>query len=93
MTLRDYLTSQCAGIILGEVRKGHRLTSISDESGINRKYFNRRMFRLLRFHRLVRLLYVLSSWKTRDEFAALGAKLFAAIWDFNWKYDDRFYSE
>ena len=91
--LKQKLTSECAGIILSEVRKEHRLTSISDESGINRKYFTRRYFQLLRFHRLIRLLYTLSSWKTREDFEALGAKLFGAIWDFNWEYDDRFYSE
>jgi hypothetical protein len=54
--LKDQLTSSCAGIILDEVRKEGRLTFVSDECGINRKYFNRKMFRLLRFHRLVRLL-------------------------------------
>lgn len=91
--LKDQLTSLCAGIILGEVRRDHRLTIISDECGINRKYFTRKYFRLLRFHRQIRLLYALSSWKTREDFEALGAKLFRAIWDFNCKYDDQYYSE
>jgi hypothetical protein len=91
--LKDQLTSSCAGIILDEVRKEGRLTFVSDECGINRKYFNRKMFRLLRFHRLVRLLYSLSSWCNREDFERLGAQLFGHIWDFCRTYDDDFYNE
>lgn len=91
--LKDQLTSKCAGLILGEVRKDHRLTMISDECGINRKCLNRSSFRQLRFHRLVRLLYATSSWMNREDFQALGAKLFGSIWDFCAEHDEEFYSK
>ena len=91
--IKNQLTSLCAGILLSEVRvKGH-LTYISEESGINRKNMNRKNFRLLRFHRLVRLLYTTASWTDRERFRELGARMFETIWDFNQEYDDRFYTE
>ena len=62
----------CAGIILSQVKVRGRQTFISEDSGINRKYFNRRQFRLLRFHRLIRLLYCVSGWTSRKEFGELG---------------------
>jgi hypothetical protein len=91
--LKERLASTCAGIILNEVRTSGRLTMISDECGINRKFFNRKAFRLLRFHRLVNLLYSLSSWQTREEFIRLGSRLFEAIWDFCSLYDDEYFDE
>lgn len=93
MNLKERLVSACSGIILKEVRKKGRLTFISDECGINRKYLNRRKMQLLRFHRLVKLLYATSSWMSRERFVNMGADLFGKIWDFNNEYDDRFYSE
>ena len=56
MSIKEEMTSLCAGIILSQVKVRGRQTFISEDSGINRKYFNRRQFRLLRFHRLIRLL-------------------------------------
>lgn len=91
MTVKDKLVSKCSGIILSVVRVKGRVTWISDECGINRKFLNRRNLRLLRFHQLVRLLYSTSSWMSREKFEQLGARLFAAIWDYNNRYDDRFY--
>jgi hypothetical protein len=91
--LKERLASICAGSILNEIRTSGRLTMISDECGINRKFFNRKAFRLLRFHRLVNLLYSLSSWQTREEFIRLGSRLFEAIWDFCSLYDDEYYDE
>ena len=91
--LKERLASTCAGIILNEIRTSGRLTMISDECGINRKFFNHKGFRLLRFHRLVNLLYSLSSWQTREEFIRLGSRLFEAIWDFCSLYDDEYYDE
>ena len=93
MNLKERLVSTCSGIILNEVRKKGRLTFISDECGINRKYLIRGRVQLLRFHRLVKLLYATSSWMNRDRFTEMGAELFGEIWDFNNEYDDRFYSE
>ena len=89
--LKERLASTCAGIILNEIRTSGRLTMISDECGINRKFFNRKGFRLLRFHRLVNLLYSLSSWQSREDFTHLGSRLFGAIWDFCSLYDDEYY--
>ena len=83
MTLKDELTSLCTGIILSQVRVKGRETYISDESGINRKYLNRRNFRLLRFHRLIRLLYSTANWTSRSEFVEIGKEMFEAIWDKN----------
>ena len=83
MSLKEELTSLCAGIILSQVKVRGRQTFISEDSGINRKYFNRRQFRLLRFHRLVRLLYCVSGWTSRKEFGELGRHLFECIWDKN----------
>ena len=91
--LKERLASTCAGIILNEIRTSGRLTMISDECGINRKYFNRKMFRLLRFHRVVNLLYSMSSWMSREEFVEVGEQLFGKIWDFCSKYDDEYYDE
>ena len=48
MSLKEELTSLCAGIILSQVKVRGRQTFISEDSGINRKYFNHKMFRLLR---------------------------------------------
>ena len=84
--LKERLASICAGIILNEIRTSGRLTMIS-------KFFNRKAFRLLRFHRLVNLLYSLSSWQTREEFIRLGSRLFEAIWDFCSLYDDEYFDE
>lgn len=91
--LKERLASTCAGIILNEIRTSGRLTMISDECGINRKFFNRKGFRLLRFHRLVNLLYSLSSWQSREDFTHLGSRLFGAIWDFCSLYDDEYFDE
>ena len=91
--LKERLASMCAGMILDEVRNGGHLSMISDECGINRKYFNRKMFRLLRFHRVVNMLYSLSSWTSREDFAHLGSRIFGAIWDFCSMYDDEYYDE
>lgn len=93
MMLKERLASLCAGIILNEVRKESRLSLISDECGINRKYFNRKSFRLLRFHRVVNLLYSLSSWNRREDFERLGSQLFGKIWDFCNMYDEEYYDE
>ena len=78
---RKELLSLCTGMILDEVRRDHHVTMITDECGINRGWMNKKKFTLLRFHQLVRLLSATSSWTTRERFAALGARLFGAIWD------------
>ena len=83
MSLKEELTSLCAGIILSQVKVRGRQTFISEDSGINRKYFNRRQFRLLRFHRLIRLLYSTANWTSRSEFVEIGKEMFEAIWDKN----------
>lgn len=91
MKLKETLVSECSGIILSVVRMKGRLTWISDECTINRKFLNRRNLRLLRFHQLVRLLYATSSWMIKEDFEQLGARLFRTIWEFNDKHDARFY--
>ena len=93
MKLKEKLSSECIGIILDAVKEKCRKTILSDECGINRKYFNRKMFRLLRFHRVVNLLYSMSSWMSREEFVEVGKQLFGKIWDFCSKYDDEYYDE
>ena len=87
MSIKEMLTSECAGTILREVKVKGRTTIISDECGINRKYLNRKMFRLLRFHRMVGLLYCTASWMTREEFVKLGAEMFGQIYDTNEQYE------
>ena len=81
MSLKEELTSLCAGIILSQVKVRGRQTFISEDSGINRKYF------MLRFHRLIRLLYSVSGWHNRKEFGELGRQLFECIWDKNEEND------
>ena len=81
------LTSKCASIILREVKVKGRTTIISDECGINRKYLNRKMLRMLRFHRMVGLLYCTASWMNRKDFVNLGAELFGEIYDTNDQYE------
>ena len=93
MLLKDVLTNQCARVILDEVRQPNLLTWISEESTINRKFLNLRNFRLLRFHQLVRLLFVTASWKNRDEFAVMGKTVFGIIWDMNNNHADELYEE
>ena len=83
MSIKEMLTSKCAGIILREVKVKGRTTMISDECGINRKYLNRRMLRMLRFHRIIGLLYCTASWMDRKQFISLGAELFGEIYDTN----------
>ena len=83
MSIKEMLTSKCAGIILREARMKGRLTIISDESGINRKYFNRKLLRMLRFHRVVGLLYCTASWMSRKDFVRLGEEIFGEIYDTN----------
>ena len=93
MQLKEFLTNQCAKVILDEVRQPNLLTWISEESAINRKFLNLRKFRLLRFHQLVRLLFVTASWKNRKEFVAMGEAIFGLIWDLNSKHGDELYEE
>ena len=81
MTNLEKLTSECTGIILSVVRVKGRLWYISDVSGINRKYLNKKMFRSLRFYRLVKLLFWTSEWMDKKQFVALGTKLFEKIWE------------
>lgn len=81
--IKEKLTSKCAGIILREARVKGRLTIISDECGVNRKYFNRKLLRMLRFHRMVGLLYCTASWMTRKDFIRVGEELFGMIYDTN----------
>ncbi len=87
MSVKEKLTSECSGIILEEVRVKGRTTLISDESGINRKYLNRKMFRRLRFFRVIGLLYCTASWMSRRDFVNMGARLFETIYDTNEDYD------
>ena len=51
------------------------------------------MFRLLRFHRVVNLLYSMSSWMSREEFVEVGEQLFGKIWDFCNEHDDEYFNE
>ena len=83
MTNLEKLTSECTGIILSVVRVRGRLWYISDVSGINRKYLNKKMFRSLRFYRLVKLLFWTSEWMDKKQFVALGTELFEKIWEAN----------
>ena len=93
MKLKEKLSSECIGIILDAVKEKCRKTILGDECGINRKYFNRKMFRLLRFHRVVNLLYSMSSWMSREEFVEVGEQLFGKIWDFCNEHDDEYFNE
>ena len=81
MTNLEKLTSECTGIILSVVRVKGRLWYISDVSGINRKYLNKKMFRSLRFYRVLKLLFWTSEWMDKKQFVALGTKLFEKIWE------------
>ena len=83
MSIKEMLTSKCAGIILSQVKVKGRTTIISDECGVNRKYLNRKMLRMLRFYRIIGLLYCTASWMSRKEFMDLGAELFGEIYDTN----------
>jgi len=58
--LRDKLTSYLAGCILDAIKKTGAKSHICDESRINRKYMQKRFFRMLRFYILVRVLYNLA---------------------------------
>ncbi len=87
MSIKEMLTSKCAGIILREVKKKGRTTIISDECGVNRKYLNRKMLRMLRMHRMIGLLYCTATWMNRDDFRRLGSELFTEIWDTNNDFD------
>jgi hypothetical protein len=93
MQIKDLLTNRCARVILDEVRLPNLLTWISEESVINRKFLNLKRFRLLRFHQLVRLLFVTASWKNRKEFVAMGAAIFGIIWDMNSQYAEELNEE
>lgn len=83
MSIKEMLTSNCAGIILRKVKVKGRTTMISDECGINRKYLNRKMLRMLRFHHIIGLLYCTASWMSRKQFVSLGSELFGEIYDTN----------
>ena len=87
MSIKEMLTSKCAGMILREVRVKGRTTIISDESGINRKFLNLKMLRMLRFHRIIALLYCTASWMNRKDFVNLGAEVFGEIYDTNEEYE------
>ena len=93
MQIKDLLTNRCARVILDEVRLPNLLTWISEESVINRKFLNLKRFRLLRFHQLVRLLFVTASWKNRKEFVAMGTAIFGIIWDMNSQYAEELNEE
>ena len=90
--LRDKLTSLLAGRIIDVIKETGKKSYISDESRINRKYYQRKHFRMLRFHILVRVLYNLSMWMDRDDFRELGASLFDRIWLYQdengWDFND-----
>lgn len=81
MTKIEQLTSECTGVILSVVRVRGRLLYISDLSGINRKYLTKKMFRGLRFYRVVKLLFWTSEWMDKKRFVALGTELFEKIWE------------
>ena len=81
MTSLEKLTSECTGIILSVVRVKGRLWYISDVSGINRKYLNKKMFRSLRFYRVLKLLFWTAEWMDKKQFVALGTELFEKIWE------------
>lgn len=80
--LRDKLTSYLSGRILDVIRRSGMKSHICDESRINRKYMQRKYFRLLRFHILVRLLYNTALLSDQKTFEQLGASLFSDIWQY-----------
>ena len=80
--LRDKLTSHLAGCIIDAISKTGMKSCICDESRINRKYMQRKYFRLLRFHILVRLIYNLALQSDQKDFEQLGKRLFSDIWEF-----------
>ena len=80
--LRDKLTSHLAGSILKAIKDTGLKSHICDESRINRKYMQRKSFRLLRFHILVRLIYNLALQSDQETFEKLGNRLFTDIWQY-----------
>lgn len=86
--LKDQLISKSVGCIIDVVRSERgRLSFVSDEAQVNLQYFNRRMFRALRFFQVIRVLYVLAIRMDREEFMHIGQDMFAEIWDFADDYD------
>ena len=81
MLLREKLTSDFAGIILGSVKNNGWLTEISDGVGINRRDFNRRRLSKMPLHRVLRILTGLAWKMTWLRFSilwmALGKLIFA----------------
>ena len=62
MLLREKLTSDFAGIILGAVKNNGWLTEISDGVGINRRDFCRKKLATMQLHRVLRILTGMA-WK------------------------------
>lgn len=81
MFLKNVLAKKCAQIILGAIRVKGRLTSISDESGINRSFIKDEQFGKLRFYQVVRLLGAASDWMSREKFVKIGEEFFGTIYD------------
>ena len=80
--LKDQLVSRCSGLILDAVRdRRGRLSFVSAEARVNRKYFNSKNFQTLKFFRLVRVLYCLAMDMDREEFCRIGTSIFEDIWD------------
>lgn len=80
MLLREKLTSDFAGIILGTVKNNGWLTEISDGVGINRKDFCRKRLATMQLHRLLRILtgmaWKMTWWKFSIVWMALGNLIF-----------------
>ena len=88
LMLKDQLISKSVGCIIDVVRSERgRLSFVSDEAQVNRQYFNRRMFRALRFFQVIRVLYVLAIRMDREDFMHVGQDMFAEIWDFADDYE------
>lgn len=81
--LKTQLTNRVSGIILEHIReeKG-RLTRISDESRINRKWFNAAGFARLRHHQMLRIVYALCLELSPGEFNAMTCEIFNSVKDF-----------
>lgn len=80
-SVKSFLNCKCTQVILGAIRVKGRLTSISDESGINRSFIKDEQFGKLRFYQVVRLLGATSDWMSREKFVKIGEEFFGTIYD------------
>ena len=93
MLVKDKLTKDLIGMIADMINSTGKKSHISDESGINRKFFTRNHLHKMKLHVFIRALFFSAVWTDREEFIALGEEIFDKIWTNADEHEYDFYDD